>query len=192
MTTNTAREPGRRRPPKSASAHHSPKSKAWVCNEPACFEDGGAGELRHISSSTGVEGSGQFRDSGQPSGCVPQWFAFPAFPASLDSLWKTNIFSVFGISAPHMHSVGLQALVLKSDFLTLISLPCNPHYPGCLKEISKSLCAPFSSLRCSHMVHGNRRIHDAVTVYNSWWGGLIQWCSHWQGASVPGSRRKQK
>lgn len=30
--------------------------RGWVGNEPVCFQDGGTGELRHISSSTGAEG----------------------------------------------------------------------------------------------------------------------------------------
>lgn len=164
MTTNTAREPGRRRPPKSAWPHHSPKSKAgWVMNRQ--FP---GWRLRWIATQQLQQwsgGRGRFRDSGQASHCIPRWktVSFPSVSCFLGlSKKRTNIFSVLRGSAPHMHTVGLQAVVLKSDFLALNSLPCNPCYLGCLGEIAKSLWAPaqFPRMLSWHTV--NRKTSYSV------------------------------
>jgi hypothetical protein len=127
MTTNTAREPGRRRPPKSAWAHHSPKSKAgWVMNLPVSRMAVQVNCDTSAPARTG--GPGRFRDSGQASSCIPRWFAFSSVSCFLGlSLKKGTAYSLCsGLVCPHVHTVGQQALVLKSDVLALISLPCNP------------------------------------------------------------------
>lgn len=152
MTINTAREPGRKKPPKSTSAHYSPKSEAgWVMNLSVSRMEG---QVNCDTSAPAREQRAkncQFRDSSRPaSGCVPR-VCFPSISCFLALSLKRSqhILCAQGYGAPYMHTVGLQTRVLKSDFLPQIPPPPNTCYLGCLGEISKSLCASLSFLVCS-------------------------------------------